>query len=303
MKIVYSPYYEVDIGAHVFPTAKYRLIYENLIEKGIVKKDDIIFPSPAREEDILSVHTKAYLDKLKKGALSHQEIVKLELPYSKELAEASFLCAEGTILTVQVALKDKVGIHIGGGFHHAFADHGEGFCVLNDIAIGIRVAQKDGLVKKALVVDCDLHQGNGTAGIFRSDDTVFTFSIHQENNYPIVKTWGSLDIDLQDGTSDADYIRHLEENIPRIINTFKPDLILYVAGSDPYKFDQLGGLSLSIEGLRRRDQFVIETAFSHNIPIAIVLAGGYAFDINDTVRIHTNTILEALKLCNTSLHL
>ena len=216
MKVIYSPRYEVDIGAHVFPTVKYRLIYESLIARGILRKDDFIEPDFAKDEDILSVHTKPYLERLKNGRLSYRDIIKLELPYSWELAEASFLCAGGTILAVRVALRDKLGIHIGGGFHHAFSDHGEGFCVLNDIAIGIRVAQKDNLIKKALVVDCDLHQGNGTAGIFERDKTVYTFSIHQEDNYPFPKAQGSLDIGLPDGTGDEEYISRLKNNIPQI---------------------------------------------------------------------------------------
>lgn len=291
--LIYSDKYIVDIGAHVFPTQKYRLLYQLLTEQGLFKKEDFIFASQATDEEILLVHTKSYLEKLEKGKLSLEDILKLELPYSKELVEASLICAKGTILTCQYALKDGICVHIGGGFHHAFSDHGEGFCVFNDIAIGIRSLQKNKLIKKAAVIDCDLHQGNGTADIFSKDDDVFTFSIHQENNYPAIKPPSDIDVGLWDGCEDKEYLNHLEKRLSNIIAEFKPELIVYVAGADPYEKDQLGGLAITMEGLRQRDEIVFNNAKRNNIPVAVVLAGGYAFDINDTVKIHYNMILEA----------
>lgn len=296
MKLVYSPKYEVDIGMHVFSTLKYRLIRDRLIKEKIVTDQEFVLSSTASIRDILLVHTRDYVDKLKQGTLSAQEVYKLELPYSEALVEASWFCAGGTILASQNAIKDKIGVHIGGGFHHAFSDHGEGFCMLNDVAIAARSLQKDKKVNKVLVVDCDLHQGNGTAAIFSYDDSVFTFSIHQRDNYPFPKPPSNIDIDLENGTGDKEYIKHLEDNIPSIIDTFKPDLILYVAGADPYKYDQLGGLGLSIEGLMQRDRLVIKTALQKNVFISIVLAGGYAVDTEDTVTIHCNTVKVALGL-------
>jgi len=282
VKIIYSPKYNVNIGGHVFPTIKYDGVYKRLIPE---YKKIIIEPRPATDSEVSLVHTKEYIHKLKTGTLSQDEIYRLELPYSKELAEASWLCAGGTMMACRIALEEGCAVHLGGGFHHAFPDHGEGFCVLNDIAIGIRVVSK-----RTLVIDCDLHHGNGTAYIFRNDKSVFIFSIHQENNYPIPKPPSTLDIGLADGTGDSEYMMHLRTHIPQIIKRFKPELILYVAGADPYEFDQLGGLKLTMEGLRERDRFI----FSLDIPTAVVLAGGYALNVEDTIQIHFNMVKEAL---------
>lgn len=293
--IVYSEDYYVDIGLHVFPTEKYRLIRKKLIDENSLAPSDFISPEPARDEDILLVHTKEYLDKLKNAGLSPMEIMRMELPYSKKLVRSSILCVGGTILTCKIALEKGAGAHLGGGFHHAFPDHGEGFCVFNDVAIGARRLIKDGDIKRALIIDCDLHQGNGTAAIFADDASVFTFSIHQENNYPFIKPPSKLDIGLKDRTKDREYLALLEEHIPKIISSFKPGLILYVAGADPYKNDQIGNLALTIEGLAKRDKFIRDTARNYHLPLAVVLAGGYAFKKEDTVQIHSNTILTCLK--------
>lgn len=295
-KIVYSPSYNVDIGNHIFPTTKYKLIYNRLKSENLLREEDLIIPHQAGDEDILRIHTQEYVNKLKKGTLSYEELLTLELPYSSQLVRASYTSAQGTILAAQQALKEKVAIHLGGGFHHAFPDHGEGFCVFNDIAIAIAKLKYDSHIKRALVIDCDLHQGNGTAEIFKNEVDVFTFSIHQENNYPFVKPPSNLDIGLADGTDDKEYLRQLRKNIPRIIADFKPELILYVAGSDPYKFDQLGGLALSLEGLKKRDEFIFGYAQDYSVPIAVVLAGGYAMNLEDTVQIHFNTVKAALSV-------
>jgi len=297
IRLVYSKDYAVDIGNHVFPTSKYNQIKERLLkESDLRKRLEFVRPDPALEEDILLVHEKAYLGKLKNGTLSREEIFSLELPYSKELFRASLICCGGTEMACDIALSDRLGIHIGGGFHHAFPDHGEGFCVLNDVGVAVRRAVKKKLVKKAMVIDCDLHHGNGTAAIFAGDPDVFTFSIHQENNYPFHKPASGLDIGLRDRASDSEYLGALHENIPKIISDFKPGLLMYVAGADPYKDDRIGGLALTKEGLRKRDEFIYNQAIHYAIPIAVVLAGGYAIDEADTVDIHYNTITTGLRL-------
>lgn len=294
-RVVYSDEYDVDIGAHVFPTKKYKLIREKLIRERLLSEEDFEFPHPASDEDILLIHSHEYLDKLKSGTLSPEEIFRLELPYSEKLVHASYICVNGTIRSCSIALEKGVGVHLGGGFHHAFRDHGEGFCVFNDVAIGIKRMVKDNRIAKAMTIDCDLHQGNGTADIFKGDEDVFTFSIHQQNNYPFCKPKSDLDIGLDDHASDKAYFDRLKEHIPRIISNFKPQLILYVAGADPYKNDQIGNLALTIDGLKQRDEFIFAMARNFNVPIAVVLAGGYAANVEDTIKIHFNTIKTALE--------
>jgi len=294
--IVYSQDYYVDIGDHVFPTIKYQLIRQRLISSGVMDEADFIAPETAKDEDVLMAHTRGYLRKLKQGRLSREDVLTLELPYSKTLVKSSLLCCGGTILACMQAMENGVGLHLGGGFHHAFPDHGEGFCVLNDIAIGIRKAQKTAGIKRAMVIDCDLHQGNGTAAIFNGDESVFTFSIHQENNYPFFKPRSSMDIGLPDRTKDTEYLSRLRTEIPKAISGFKPELIVYVAGADPYKNDQIGGLSLTLDGLKGRDEFVFGIAKNYGVPIAVVLAGGYAYKQEDTVEIHYNTIMAGLNI-------
>jgi acetoin utilization deacetylase AcuC-like enzyme len=293
-RVVYSDEYDVDIGIHVFPTKKYRLVRERLIRERSLLPGDFESPQPSSDEDILLIHSKEYLNKLKTGTLSSEEIFRLELHYSQELVRASSICVNGTIKSCAIALECGVGIHLGGGFHHAFRDHGEGFCVFNDIAIAIRRMIKDAKITKAMTIDCDLHQGNGTADIFKDDKNVFTFSIHQQNNYPFYKPKSNLDIGLDDYTPDRIYLSKLREYIPKIISEFKPQLIVYIAGADPYKGDQIGNLALSIDGLQKRDEFIFETARNFNVPIAVVLAGGYAVNVDDTVTIHFNTVKVAL---------
>jgi len=295
-RIVFTSEYGVDIGAHVFPTAKYTLVYNKLLADNLVRADEFIAPRPAEDEDILLVHNYRYVHKLKTGTLSSSDIMALEMPYSEALVRAFWLCAGGTILASRIALNTGIGVHIGGGFHHAFPDHGEGFCVLNDVAIAARVVQRRKLADKVLVVDCDVHQGNGTAFIFSNDKNVFTFSIHQANNYPFSKPPGDLDINLKDGSTDDEYIGHLEDNLPRVVREFSPDIIIYVAGADPYEHDLLGGLALSIDGLRKRDEYVLSLAKGNDIPVVTTFAGGYAARLEDTVEIHFNTVKTALDI-------
>ncbi|HLI33677.1 MAG TPA: histone deacetylase, partial [Terriglobia bacterium] len=260
------------------------------VREGVVSEEDILEPEPARDEDIAQVHHQDYIDKLKRGTLSYEEILRMEVPYSPELVQAVWLAAGGSILAGRLALKDSLAVNLSGGFHHAFPDHGEGFCVIHDVAVAIRRLQNDQAIRTAMTVDCDVHQGNGTAFIFLDDPTVFTFSIHQERNYPYPKPPSNLDINLEDGTNDDEYLAALEEGLDESLAQFRPDVIFYVAGADPYREDQLGGLSLSIEGLMRRDRMVFEKAQKKGIPCVVTLAGGYARRVEDTVRIHANTV-------------
>jgi len=294
-KIVYSPKYEVDIGSHVFPTSKFRLIRQRLLEKTVLTKDDFIEPAPATEKDLSLVHTNNYIERIKNGTLTHQEELALELPYSKAVAEAAFICVGGTIKAANIAISTGLGIHLGGGFHHAFPDHGEGFCVFNDVAVAAKKLVLAG--KKILIIDCDLHQGNGTAFIFAGEKKVFTFSIHQLNNYPFIKPPGSLDINLEDGTGDKEYINFLTDALPPIFDDFKPDCVFYLAGSDPYQKDQLGGLMLTMDGFKKRDELIFGLCAAEKKPVCVVLAGGYALNLEDTVAIHCSTSITGMKIC------
>lgn len=296
LKYVYSDeYWMVDIGPHVFPIKKYRLLYEKLLESGI-KGECFFTPAPALDEDVLLVHTPKYIRKLKTGNLSRSEIAMLELPFSAELVRFAWLTCGGTILAARLALDNGLAVHLGGGFHHAFPDHGEGFCVLNDMAVAAEKMRREGKAKRIMIVDCDVHQGNGTAFIFTHQPEVFTFSIHQMDLYPAEKPKSSLDVELWSGDDDEEYLAALRTHFPRLYLQFKPQLIFYLAGADPYEKDQLGGLKLTKEGLKERDKIIIGEARRLNIPVVILLAGGYAFDINDTVAIHLNTIKIAQRI-------
>jgi acetoin utilization deacetylase AcuC-like enzyme len=290
LKLVYSDRYDLNLGNHVFPSIKYRLVKEKLLHEHIAEPGDFIEPPPASDDDIALVHHREYLRKLQTGKLSYLEVLRLEIPYSPELIRAVWLCTGGSIVAGRLALEDAVAVNVGGGFHHAYPDHGEGFCVLNDFAVAIRRLQKDRAIERAMTVDCDVHQGNGTAAIFGGDHTVFTLSIHQVNNYPYPKPPSSLDINLDDGVGDEEYLRELARGLDRALAEFSPDLIFYVAGADPYRDDQLGGLKLSLEGLENRDRLVFEKATVKHIPVAVTLAGGYARHLEDTIQIHSNTV-------------
>ncbi|HVN03426.1 MAG TPA: histone deacetylase [Bryobacteraceae bacterium] len=288
-RLVYHEGYDLRLGDHVFPSRKYRYIHDRLIQDKFAAEGDFVRPEPASDADILAVHEPGWVNRLKSGTLSYHELMQLEVPYSRELVEAFWLAAGGTILTARLALQNGVGFNVGGGFHHAFPGHGEGFCAINDIAVGIRRLQRDGAIQRAMVVDCDVHHGNGTAGVFAGDPSVFTLSIHQFNNYPSEKPPSSLDIHLADGVGDEEYLHRLGDGYHSGLTVFHPQLLVYVAGADPYCEDQLGGLALSFEGLRERDRLVIWTALHSHIPVAVVLAGGYAVNVQDTIAIHCNT--------------
>ena len=293
VKFVFSDeYWMVDVGKHVFPIRKYRLIYERLLAMG-VRKDDFILPRPASDEDIERVHSPKYIKKLKTGDLSRSELQALELPYSPELLRFVWLHVGGTIQAAQAALSEGLAVHLGGGFHHAFADHGEGFCLLNDTAVAAAKLLAEGRIRRAMVVDGDVHQGNGTASIFGGREEIFTFSIHQMDIYPAEKPAGSLDVGLWGGDGDARYLAEMNAHFPALYDSFKPDLVFFLAGADPLAGDRLGGLTLTQEGLRERDRIVLEEARKRRIPVAVLLAGGYGREIGDTVEAHVNTIRAA----------
>jgi acetoin utilization deacetylase AcuC-like enzyme len=295
-KFVYSDaYWMLDLGDHVFPIKKYRLIYEKLLQMG-ARRGHFIEPAPAETESLELAHSLKYIKKLQTGRLSQAELRTLELPYSQEGLSFALLTVGGTVQASQNALDEGICFHIGGGFHHAYSDHGEGFCVLNDVAVALMKVKKDGKVNKAMVVDCDVHQGNGTAAILGGKDYAFTFSIHQMDIYPADKPASTLDVGLWSGDGDKAYMTHLEKHIPRIYDDFQPDLIYYLAGADPFSRDQLGGLELTQSGLMQRDRLVIEGARSRNIPMVIVLAGGYAFNIEEVAEIHINTVKTARRI-------
>jgi acetoin utilization deacetylase AcuC-like enzyme len=292
-KLIYHQRYDLNLGDHVFPSQKYRLVYEELLRRGLADASDFLSPAPATDEDVLRVHTPEYVRKLKTGSLSYAEVQQLEIPYSQELIEACWLAAGGSILAGQCALCEGWSANIGGGFHHACPDHGEGFCVIHDVAVAIRRLQFDGAIERGMVVDTDVHHGNGTATIFGGDDDVFTVSIHQLHNYPFVKPPSTMDINLPDGVGDEDYLAILEKHLHKAFSDFSPQIIFYVAGADPYREDQLGGLALTMEGLGKRDALVMEYARRHRCPLVTTLAGGYARRVQDTVAIHVGTILAA----------
>jgi len=323
-KLVYSDDYYLPIGAHVFPAEKYRRIHDRLLETGIAEAADFVTPQPASDQDVLLVHTAQYVQKLKMGTLSAREELEMEVPYSPELVRAFWLAAGGSILAADYALQNRVAFSIGGGFHHAFPDHGEGFCMIHDVAVAIRCMQRDEKITRAMTVDCDVHQGNGTAVIFAGARIptgpppstaasavspaaptrprhahardVFTISLHQENNYPMLKPPSSIDVDLPDEIGDDDYLAWLDNALSSGLHQFEPELICYLAGADPYREDQLGGLSLTIEGLKRRDQLVFRAAHARDIPVMVTFAGGYAQRVEDTVTIHCNTVIAAKEI-------
>lgn len=292
-RVVYHEGYDLNFGPHVFPSQKYRLIRERLLVEGIAKEGDFIEPEPAPIEDLLLVHERGWIERLRTGTLDFHEIRTLEVPYSRQMVNAYILAAGGTTLAGELALADGVGVNLGGGFHHAFPGHGEGFCAINDIAVAVRSLMRRGRIQRALIVDCDVHQGNGTATIFAGDENVFTLSIHQYANYPAEKPPSTIDIHLPDGVGDEEYLKRLHNPLLAAVTGFRPDLMVYVAGADPYYQDQLGGLGLTIEGLKERDRLVIESALTHRVGVAVTLAGGYAIKLEDTVTIHVNTVAAA----------
>jgi acetoin utilization deacetylase AcuC-like enzyme len=290
LSVVWSADYEMDLGRHVFPTEKYRLVHVRLLEEGVIRERHVHHPKPVDWEHLRLVHTEGYLEKLRGGSFDQAEVWRMELPFSPAVREAFRTCCGGSILAGELALDRKVSIHLGGGFHHAFPDHGEGFCLLNDVAVAVRTLRSAGRLRRAAVVDCDVHHGNGTAAIFQSDPRTYTLSLHQSDLYPARKPRGDLDVGMPAGTGDRRYLRALDDALEEMFGAIEPDLILYLAGADPYRRDQLGGLKLTREGLARRDRAVLERAREAATPIVVLLAGGYAHRLEDTVEIHARTV-------------
>ncbi len=292
-KLVYHEGYDLRLGQHVFQAQKFGIVRDALLAAKIADRGDFLSPEPATDEDILRVHTPDWVDKLLHDKLSIAERVRLEIPYSKAVVRGFWLAAGGSILAARCALKDGFGFNIGGGFHHAFPGHGEGFCMIHDVAVAIRRLQADGALQKVLVVDTDVHQGNGTAAIFAGDESVFTLSLHQENNYPDPKPPSDLDVNIADGVGDEQYLELLDKALAEAFRRFAPQMLFYIAGADPYRDDQLGGLSLTMPGLQERDALVFAEAKLRGLPVAVAFAGGYARQVEDTVRIHVNTVIAA----------
>jgi acetoin utilization deacetylase AcuC-like enzyme len=296
--VVYSSRYHVDIGTHVFPTAKYHLVADRIRST----YPDAVFlePEPASWDDLARVHTDDYLRKLQSGDFDLGELAQLEIPWSPHIVEGFRLMTGGTVVAVRQALDGREAgnaapaFHIGGGFHHAFANHGEGFCVFNDVAVALRCLLDSQAIASAAVIDLDVHHGNGTAFIFEREPRVFTFSMHQELNYPAFKPRGSLDVGLPDGAGDELYLERLAANLPRVVAS-EPDLVCYLAGADPFVEDQLGGLSLTKNGLRARDRMVLSVCAERAVPVVVLLAGGYARRLEDTVDIHYGSFDEVLQ--------
>jgi len=300
MRVCYTPRYYADIGeGHVFPIRKFELVRDRLVAEGTLSPAEIYEPREAAVEDVLLVHTEDYVTRLRAGALTPREVRRLGLPWSKALVRRSFLATAGTIAAARAALEEGVGANLAGGTHHAFHDHGEGFCVLNDVAVAVRVLRRDRLARRVAVVDLDVHQGNGTAHIFTDDALVFTFSMHGAKNYPLFELPSTLDVELPDGTTDEEYLETLAQSLPRVF-AHAPDLVFYLGGADPYAGDKLGRLSLSIAGLRARDELVLGECRARGVPVVTVMSGGYAADINDTVEIHCNTIRAAKGVLETA---
>jgi acetoin utilization deacetylase AcuC-like enzyme len=294
MLALYSDHYVIELPAnHPFPIQKYRLTREQLVAEGSLGPDDLLEPTLVVPTDVRMVHTDEYWEQLTTGTLSASAIRRLGLPWSEALVQRARASVQGTLTAARIAIRHGVAVNLAGGTHHAFPDRGEGYCVLNDIAITIRCLQRDAWMQRMAVIDCDVHQGNGTAAIFANEPDVYTFSIHGANNFPLVKVAGTLDIGLPDGTGDEEYLRTLETTLPRILTEFRPGLVFYLAGADPHERDRLGRLRLTHAGLRRRDESVLQACRDAGIPVAITLGGGYGQDIQDTVEAHCNTIRAA----------
>jgi acetoin utilization deacetylase AcuC-like enzyme len=275
---------------HRFPIAKYEVLRRRVVSEGLVPADRVHDPAKASPGALRLVHTDDYVTRLTEGRLGPDELRRLGFPWSAALVERSYRAVGGTCEAARAALDQGLAMNLAGGTHHAFADHGEGFCVFNDVAIAIRMLQREGLVRRAAVIDLDVHQGNGTHAVFAGDESVFTFSMHAGRNYPFAKVPGSLDVELADGTGDEEYLSRLDALLPGVLARAAPDLVIYLAGADPHAGDRLGRLGLSFDGLARRDAIVIAGCREVGIPVAVTIAGGYGREMEDTVRVHLNTV-------------
>jgi acetoin utilization deacetylase AcuC-like enzyme len=285
-----SAQYVIDLPeGHRFPIAKYGLLRDAVLSESVVKPEAMHDPARAPTDDVARVHDADYITRLVRGTMPPAEQRTLGFPWSEGLVERSFRASGGTLEAALHAQRAGIAMNLAGGTHHAFSSHGEGFCVLNDVAIAVRGLRARGLMRRAAIVDLDVHQGNGTHAIFAGDDEAFTFSMHGRRNYPFRKVAGTLDVELEDGTADTEYLEKLAAVLPSVIATSRADMIFYLAGADPHEGDTLGRLKLSFDGLMRRDALVLEAARAVGVPVTIAIAGGYGANIHDTVRVHVNT--------------
>jgi acetoin utilization deacetylase AcuC-like enzyme len=295
MKIFYTDQFVIPLPVkHTFPIQKYTLLRKRLLASNIVEAQDFHIPRAATFEEITRIHDDDYIRRLLNGELTPKEIRPIGLPWSKEIVERARRSVGGTIEACRSALLEGVAVNLGGGTHHAFHDRGQGYCILNDAAIAARALQTESLAGNILIVDCDVHQGNGTAALFHNDPSVFTFSIHGKNNFPYRKEAGDLDMALDDGTTDEDYLKALKQGVEYALGQIEADLAIYLAGADPFKDDRFGRLSLTKNGLAQRDQIVFQYCYEAGLPVAVTMAGGYARNVQNAVDIHFQTVLTAI---------
>ncbi|MEI7480761.1 MAG: histone deacetylase [Elusimicrobiota bacterium] len=296
MKIVFSSDYTVSNCRHIFRTDKFSAVLKLLLEEGLVTKKEIIEPKPPSRADLMLAHTPAWVDKNLRFKFTPLDSARAELDITRGVARAHLMNVGGTIAAARLALETGLGINCGGGSHHAFKGHGEGFCLLNDVAVAVKKLQAEKSIKRALIVDLDVHQGNGTASVFKKDKNIFTFSMHQRDIYPKVREKSSFDLELPAGTGDAEYLKILRNILPEIFNKARADVVVYNSGADIYEHDMLGGLKLTMAGVAARDKMVFSECFGRKTPVILVLSGGYARKFSDTVRLHANTIITAVAL-------
>jgi acetoin utilization deacetylase AcuC-like enzyme len=294
MRAFYCDHFVLPLPeGHKFPMSKYARLRERIVAEAIIAPEDLLEALPASWDDLALVHTREYLRDVEFGTIPREIQRRIGFPWSPQMVERARRSVGATIQAARAALADGVAANLAGGTHHAFADRGEGFCVFNDVAVASRVLMHERLARRIAIVDCDVHQGNGTAVIFAGEPDVFTFSMHGARNFPFRKEASDLDVILDDGTRDAEYLAQLEAHLPRVLEFHAPDVVFYVSGADPYEGDRLGRLKLTIDGLRRRDAFVLEACRVRRLPVIVTMAGGYAPDVDAIVSIHANTIRAA----------
>ena len=297
MRAFYSDHFVLPLPeGHRFPMIKYARVRERCLAEGILRESELEVPPAATWDELLLVHERDYVERVREGRLEYLEQRRIGFPWSAEMVERSRRSSGATISAARVAIAEAgergwgVAVNLAGGTHHAYPAHGEGFCVFNDAAVAIRVLQRDGIIQRAAVLDCDVHQGNGTAAAFATDPSVFTFSIHGARNFPFRKERSSLDVELPDGAGDDAFLAALELHVPRVLAEFQPELVIYLAGADPFHLDRFGRLGMTKEGLAERDRLVLDACRGAGVPTAVAMAGGYARDTEDTVDIHVRTI-------------
>ena len=297
MKAYYTDRFVLPLpDGHRFPMAKYRRVRERCLDEGILSYDELVQPAAATWSDLSLVHDRSYLARVRGGALTPSEQREIGFPWSLEMVERSRRSVGATLAAAREALQERssegwgIAVNLAGGTHHAYGDRGGGFCVFNDVAVAVRVLQRERAIQRVAVIDCDVHQGNGTAAIFATDPAVLTFSMHGARNYPFHRERSTIDVELPDRTGDDQFLRVLDENLPKIFEGFRPDLVFYLAGADPFENDRLGRLGLTKDGLLRRDERVLKASVRAGVPVVVTMAGGYAVDTEDTVEIHVNTV-------------